>query len=286
MGTVDLIKIYGMSNPDEQTGIKDENKDPSHHSYSRVWVALTLLAVGAALFIQQLGVPLPFWLFSWQMLLIVVGVFQGFNHGFRGGGWAILILVGGIFLVDEMLPGFSFHRFMWPIGIVAIGILVLVRPRRYDRAFDWKRNAKWGERWGQKWGDRWNQPDQPNKPIMASNYKNYSSEDYIDSTTIFGGIHKTIVSKSFKGGDITVFMGGTEINLSQADIQGIATLDITQVMGGTKLIVPPHWEIRSQITSVLGSIEDKRQPDRINDPQKILILHGTSILGGIEIRNF
>ena len=58
---------------------------------------------------------------------------------------------------------------------------------------------------------------------------------YFDATTVLGGIHKNILSKNFKGGDITIFMGGAEMNLSQADIQGTAALDITQIMGGTKI---------------------------------------------------
>ena len=103
---------------------------------------------------------------------------------------------------------------------------------------------------------------------------------------MFGGLHKTIVSKDFKGGDITIFMGGAEINLSQADINGVAMIDITQVMGGTKLIVPPHWEIRSQMTSVFGNIEDKRQESKVTNPEKVLIIDGTSVFGGIEIRNY
>ena len=81
-------------------------------------------------------------------------------------------------------------------------------------------------------------------------------------------------------------MGGAEINLSQADIQGTAALDITQIMGGTKIIVPSNWEIRSQLTSVFGNIEDKRQNIGVTDPQKVLIIDGTSVFGGIEIRNY
>ncbi len=81
-------------------------------------------------------------------------------------------------------------------------------------------------------------------------------------------------------------MGGAEINLSQADIQGTATLDITQVMGGTKIIVPPHWEVRSQMTSVFGNIEDKRQNIGSTDHSKVLIIDGSSVFGGIEIRNY
>ena len=121
---------------------------------------------------------------------------------------------------------------------------------------------------------------------MGYSSKSFSSEDYIDATTIFGGIHKNILSKNFKGGDITIFMGGAELNLSQADIQGTAALDITQIMGGTKIIVPSHWEIRSQLTSVFGNIEDKRQNIGNTDPNKVLIIDGSSVFGGIEIRNY
>jgi predicted membrane protein len=81
-------------------------------------------------------------------------------------------------------------------------------------------------------------------------------------------------------------MGGAELNLSQADIQGTAALDITQIMGGTKIVVPPNWTIRSELTSVFGSIEDKRQNIGIPNPEKVLIIDGSSVFGGIEIRNY
>jgi hypothetical protein len=165
----------------------------------------------------------------------------------------------------------------------------------------------WHNKWNQRDWERWQRrrhrrgypgyPDQgpnpgsPNQEMNAPenqgyNSKSFSSEDYIDATTVLGGIHKNILSKNFNGGDITIFMGGAEINLSQADIQGTAALDITQIMGGTKIIVPSNWEIRSQLTSVFGNIEDKRQNIGVTDPQKVLIIDGTSVFGGIEIRNY
>lgn len=257
-----------MDNPNDDKHISRAN--------SRIWVALTLMAVGAALLLQQLGFPLPYWLFTWPMLLIVIGIFMGFNHGFRGGAWAIMIIIGGFFLIDDLLPGVSFHRFVWPFVILAIGLMILVRPRKRDWRHwdDWKQNLKDSGQWKQDWKEN------------ISQQKNFSPENYIDATTVFGGVHKTIVSKDFKGGDITVFMGGAEINLSQADINGVAVLDITQVMGGTKLIVPAHWEVRSQMTSVFGNIEDKRNESKVTNPEKVLVVDGTSVFGGIEIRNF
>ena len=127
-------------------------------------------------------------------------------------------------------------------------------------------------------------PGQP--PAWDIVQKVFPPKIILTATTVFGGIHKNILSKNFKGGDITIFMGGAELNLSQADIQGTAALDITQIMGGTKIIVPPNWEVRSQVTSVFGNIEDKRQNISATNPEKVLIIDGSSVFGGIEIRNY
>ena len=82
-------------------------------------------------------------------------------------------------------------------------------------------------------------------------------------------------------------MGGSEIDLSQADFNGRITIEATNIFGGTKLIVPPTWDVQSDITAIFGGVDDKRQVSGINlDPNKVLILDGTCMFGGIEIRSF
>ncbi len=61
-----------------------------------------------------MGIGLPDWIFSWQILLIVIGIFSGLAHAFRGPGWLIMILVGTFFLMDQLIPGLDIHRFIWP----------------------------------------------------------------------------------------------------------------------------------------------------------------------------
>jgi predicted membrane protein len=288
--------------------IKEEvnNKIRRRHG-GRVLLPLGLVCIGGLLLVRQMGVGLPEWLFSWQMLLIVIGIFSGLAHAFRGPGWLIMILVGSFFLMDQLIPGLDIHRYIWPGVIILVGLIMLIRPKKpYWMDHDW--HNKWSQRDWEKWQRRRHRrgyPDYPDQgPNPATNppdmdmssesskgnqsysSKGFSSEDFIDATTVLGGIHKNILSKNFKGGDITIFMGGAEINLSQADIQGTAALDITQIMGGTKIIVPSNWEIRSQLTSVFGNIEDKRQNIIVSDPQKVLVIDGTSVFGGIEIRNY
>jgi len=115
----------------------------------------------------------------------------------------------------------------------------------------------------------------------------YSKDDFVDSTSIFGGAKKNILSKDFKGGDIVNIFGGTELNLTQADINGKVVLELTTIFGGTKLIVPPNWSVQSEAVTIFGGLEDKRTVQAPSEnPEKLLLLRGTVIFGGIEIKSF
>ena len=83
----------------------------------------------SSLLVRQMGVGVPDWLFSWEMLLIVVGIFSGLAHAFRGPGWLIMILIGTFFLTDRLVPGLDIHRFIWPAVIIAVGLIMLIRPK-------------------------------------------------------------------------------------------------------------------------------------------------------------
>jgi len=116
---------------------------------------------------------------------------------------------------------------------------------------------------------------------------NYSNEDFVDSTSIFGGAKKNIISKTFKGGDIVNIFGGTELDLTQADFTGTAIIELTTVFGGTKLIIPSNWSIKSDAVIIFGGIEDKRKMQTLSEnAEKTLVLKGTVIFGGIDIKSY
>ena len=110
--------------------------------------------------------------------------------------------------------------------------------------------------------------------------------DIIDVSAIFGGNTQTVYSKNFKGGDISAVFGGADIIMTQADFTETASLDVTAVFGGVKLIVPHNWAIKSNVTAMFGSVEDKRSHLTPVDMEKTLILNGTAMFGGIEIKSF
>lgn len=232
----------------------------------RLWTGIFLLAIGSVALLKSFGVDMPVWLFSWQCLVIAIGLLNGVRHNFRGGGWFIITLVGVAFLVNDFFLQADLRKHIWPIAIIVAGIFFIFRP---------KRNLQEQRK---KWQDQWKENFEDAAP---------SKEDFIDATSIFGSTKKNILSKHFVGGDITNIFGGTELNLTQADIQGQAVVDITTIFGGAEFFVPSHWMVKSEIVTIFGGVEDKRSVSTTDDTaNKVLILKGTVIFGGIEIKNF
>ncbi|SKC44713.1 LiaF transmembrane domain-containing protein [Ohtaekwangia koreensis] len=244
-----------------------ENTSPSNQS-GRAWGGLIIVAVGAVLLAKKAGADLPSWLFTWQMALITFGVFVGAKHRFRDWGWLVPVAIGSVFLADRFIEDISIEQFFWPIIIIFIGLVMIFKPKR-NRDGAWK---------------RWNEKQHQQFSAMSSQN---TEEDFINAITVFGGAKKVIISKDFKGGEATTFFGGVEINLTQADINGRAELELTQVFGGTKLVVPSNWKIQTEeLVSVFGGLDDKRKNITTPDPDKTLVLKGTCIFGGIDIKNY
>jgi hypothetical protein len=114
----------------------------------------------------------------------------------------------------------------------------------------------------------------------------YSKEDIVNATSIFSGTNKSILSKNFKGGEIVNIFGGTELNLSQADMNNEAIIETTTIFGGIKLIIPSNWTVKSDAAVIFGGIDDKRPMPALNEPtNKVLTIKGTVIFGGIDIKS-
>src|SRR3954469_21636505 len=95
----------------------------------RVSAGLILLLVGGALMARQLGAPLPDWLFTWPMILIMIGFYVGIKLRFRNPGWIIPTLIGIVVLFDQWYPRNNLKPLIAPIIIIAIGLIFIFRPR-------------------------------------------------------------------------------------------------------------------------------------------------------------
>lgn len=226
---------------------------------------LIVVIVGLVLLLRQTTLPIPGWIFTWPMILIAVGFFIGARRNFAGFGWAIPMLLGVAFLLHEIYPWLYLHEYVWPVILIVIGLLIMFGS---------------GHRGNYRRRMRYRRPE-------ISGPGATSPEDTLSVTAIFGAQEKNLVSKDFKGGETTSIFGGSSLNFRQADMQHDAVLGITQIFGGLELIVPPHWDVQSEVTTVFGGIQDTRSyhEESASTPKKRLVLRGTVIFGGIEIKD-
>lgn len=234
---------------------------PTRKNYrsNRPLGGMILVIIGTMLLIHKMSPELlPHWLFTWPVILIAVGLYIGAKRSFQMGGWLIPLVIGVFFLIDESFFDLEFRQYIWPVIIIAIGLMMILRPRR------------------RRWDD-----------TMASGASaDLSSGDTIDAQALFGGVKKNVISKNFKGGRIETFFGGTEVNLMQADFTGTAVLDFNVAFGGAKLYVPPQWNVKSEVSAILGGVEDKRVITPQTDTTKVLVLRGTVMFGGLELKSY
>jgi predicted membrane protein len=243
-------------------------KEPRSARSGRMFAGVIILTIGTLFLLEKMGIIIPSWLISWPMLLIVSGLYLGYKHSFRGVLWVIVTLLGAFFMFDRIMPDIDFGEYIFPVILIAVGLVIMLRPRsrHMEPLASWDSPAP---------GDTTATPPGEN--------------DVIDSVTIFGGVKKKIISKTFRGGELTTILGGTELDLTKADVNGRIELELTQILGGTKLVVPPHWRIHSDdLVCIFGGLDDKRvlTADVASDQSKVLVLRGTCILGGIDIKSY
>ena len=242
------------------------------------WAGLLFLVVGGVLLLRQTGFPLPSWLFTWEMILITVGLFIGVRHGFRDFSWLIMVLVGVVFLSDNIWTDFPLRQYAVPIIIIALGLIFIFSPRGMCKG-----KGRFRKHYYQRLGDN---PTAETTNVVTVQDGDTTQETTIDVVSIFAGIKKRVLSKQFAGGDIVCVFGGAEINLTNADFVSPVMLDLTMVFGGTKLIVPSNWEVRSEVAAIFGGVDDKRPQSSNVIPEKTVVLNGTLMFGGVEINSF
>jgi hypothetical protein len=264
-----------------------------------VWAGAFILLVGVAALAKSYVVDLD-WLFSWQMLMIAIGVFIGLRSGFRGVAWLVMILLGSFFLIESyFVIDRSMRRMFWPSALILLGAYLIFRPKSKniwcgdppDRTppVDSPENSNpIVTTSGITETPAFNPTSTPTTSIPTTSGVAITGEEALEIVAVFGAVKKNIYSKNFKGGEIVSVFGGAEVNLSQANFQTPQIeIESVQIFGGAKLIIPADWTIHNEAVAIFGGIEDKRpQPVAIPIPEKILILKGFVMFGGIEIKSY
>lgn len=249
-------------------------------------LGVILIVVGAIILIKKLGFILPFWLFSWPMIFIAVGLVILINSQFKNGFGYFMLIFGSFFMLKKYvdLPA-GFEGYVIAFGLIGAGLYFLINQKKTpDKLFETGSQGFSG--FNATTQDAEVVDEEGNSKEPASNNFGFEPE-IISSQAFLSGDQKRILSKNFKGGKISAILGGAEIDLSQADMTEPAMLNIEVALGGVKLVVPPHWQVQVNVSNVLAGVEDKRLYQNVSpDPKKILKIYGSVILGGLEIKSF
>jgi predicted membrane protein len=256
--------------------MENSNINNTHSRSNRALAGLILLIIGLGFLLRNMGFYLPDWLFSWSILLMIFGFFIGIRRNFRGGAWLVLIIIGFYFTLQKMFD-VDISRFYLPLLLTAIGLYLIMSPKRHSFG-GWRKRPIVSYPTGDLEKDG---------PVDSIDAGPHSAQDTIDSVNVFSGAHHNVFSKNLKGGDVVAVFGGCDLNLTQADFQGTIVLEVVAIFGGVKIIIPPTWKVKSELTAVFGGMEDKTSVMPFgSDSNRLIIIRGLALFGGVDIRNF
>lgn len=220
----------------------------------RLVFGLILLAVGVAWTLDNLGLAdadsILRW---WPVLLLAFGLMKltgiGSDRSIVPG---ILFSAAGALLLGNR---FSFWHVdlgdLWAVFLIGIGVHIV-----------WRAIGK---------------------PQEAASEQD---DSFVRAFALMGGITRRNGSDGFRGGDLSAMMGGVELDLREARMEGeTATIEVFAMWGGIEIIVPADWRVTCEVTPIMGGIEDATHPAPGETLAGTLIVRGTVVMGGIEVKN-
>ena len=189
----------------------------------------------------------------WPLVLVAIGLVHISQAKTAAGtvGGGIWVLVGMVMLGNRLGIVHANIWSFWPL------VLVLVGGRIVWQTFETARADERG----------------------------LDSSATVSAIAVMGGFERRITSQEFRGGEITAFMGGGKLDLRDAlPAGGQAVINIFAMMGGFEILVPETWQVISEVTPLMGGIEDKSRTST-NPSAPRLVLRGFVMMGGVTLKN-
>jgi predicted membrane protein len=243
-----------------------ENNRPQH-GVGQVLIGLAVIALGCLFLLENFGIlDFDYTLQFWPVLLMLAGALKLAQSGDRGGKaiGGLLIAFGAALILKSTGLLIISWRTLGPLVLIALGLLVIFKAnhgRNPARLFD-----------------KFGQLDK-----AGSEGRPLDDDSIISATAILGGMERRINTSDFRGGEVTAIMGGCQLDLRHASMQGEAVLNVFAMCGGIEIKVPEDWTVSLQGIPLLGGFSGKTVP--ASDASKRLIVRGCAIMGGVEVRN-
>lgn len=262
--------------------MENEIKNYSHHNPAkRMLFGLLIILAGVVLLGVNFG-----WIdpnikkivFSWPIILIVVGLFQIAHRHYLPS--FILMGIGAFFLLPkiaevypQLFPGIgtNFSAIYWPTLLIIAGVLILLQfifPNKWQNY-----HKKWHHQWDEKWNEH--------KDIHFGS----KASGCFDKNVVFGNVENIFLDEIFPGGEINAVFGGVTLDLRKTKLaEGDTHLEVNTVFGGITLYIPADWYVVTKFDTVFGGFNDKRVREEPSDRTRKLIIQGSCVFGGGEMR--
>ena len=223
----------------------------------QVLVGLMAIAVGVIFTLDNLEIiDARDYLQYWPVAFVAVGVLKLWHASRDGHGWfgGLFFLGLGSWMLLERIIYFQISgREIFPLFLVFLGGYMVWRGfggHRRGRAVD--------------------------------------GHNRFSGLAIMGGVARRSNSQAFEGADLTVVMGGCEIDLRQASIAPgtEAIIDVFAFWGGIDIKVPADWTVVTRAMPLMGGVEDKTHTPQPPPPvEKRLVISGIVVMGGVVVKN-
>lgn len=250
--------------PDWDNPLPYDRRSRRHLGAHGLITGAAIILVGVLLLLNNLGILQigDFWRL-WPLFLIVPGLGKMFGGYSPRRVWAggLMVLIGVLFLLDNLHIVHANPGLIIPIVLIGIGILFLIRSVAPGGGFSSIRAPRVG----------------------------VTSESSLGIWAVFSGVKRRIDSPAFTGGEILAVFGGVNLDLRSADIQADeAVIEANATFGGIEIRVPDTWSVNTRGLGLFGGYQDQTShPPAVSggQPAKRLIVTGYAVFGGVEIRN-
>ena len=213
----------------------------------RIGAGAAFVALGGILLSESFGVQFHYWREFWYGLcalgFMTVGVLTLRNRNWLWGAlWMVIGLAIGAHAFLHI--NVNIWRMLWPLVLITIGLAIIFNLSQRQRG-----SAK------------------------------KSTDDNMVAS--FSGNTRKIKGE-FAGNSLSAVFGGVDLDLRQAKIEDDAVIDIFVLCGGINIIFPDNVIVNTQVTSILGGVDDKTNAAKT--AKKTVYIRGDCVLGELEIK--
>ncbi|MBK6680787.1 MAG: hypothetical protein IPG53_12535 [Ignavibacteriales bacterium] len=234
---------------------------------ARILIGVGLILLGVLYFLKEvdiIGEQLNHVIFSLPTVVLIIGIILFVNSRRKSLAY-LLMALGSVGMIIKSF-NLDYSDFIVPVILLALGFYIIYRH------VEKQREAELGS----------------DTDSLRNQYR--SEYDVLEEVSVFGGNKKIINSKNFRGGNITIIFGGSEIFLRDCELSdGENVLDLFVIFGGCDLTVPSNWNVKIDVVSLFGGFSSKRynysKSDDV-DENKTLVIKGLVLFGGGEMKVF